>query len=81
MKIHQGICIAAAGVAVALAQAPANKATSIPTDGALLYATYCVDCHGKDAKGNGPMAATLSAKVPDLTRLAARNGAFFRWPG
>jgi mono/diheme cytochrome c family protein len=77
MKIHHGICIAAAGIAVALAQAPSEKAASIPTDGALLYATYCVDCHGKDARGSGPMAATLSAKVPDLTRLAARNGGVF----
>jgi mono/diheme cytochrome c family protein len=77
MKVHYGICVAAAGVAVALAQAPANKAASIPTGGALLYATYCVDCHGKDARGNGPMAATLSANVPDLTRLAARNGGVF----
>lgn len=35
---------------------------------------YCVVCHGKDAKGTGPLAATLKKKPADLTELSKRNG-------
>ena len=41
--------------------------------GPALYRAYCVVCHGKDATGNGPMAMSLKSKMPDLTRIAARN--------
>jgi len=40
---------------------------------------YCADCHGEDARGNGPRAFGLSIPPPDLTRLAERyDGAFPR---
>jgi mono/diheme cytochrome c family protein len=42
-----------------------------------LFREYCAPCHGADAKGNGPAAAALKAKVPDLTLLAKRNGGTF----
>ena len=42
-----------------------------------LYRAYCASCHGKDAKGNGPMAASLRIAPPDLTRIAARSGGKF----
>jgi mono/diheme cytochrome c family protein len=42
-----------------------------------LYRAYCASCHGKDAKGNGPMAVWLKVPPPDLTRIAARNGGTF----
>ena len=56
-----------------------------------LYRTYCSQCHGIDATGNGPMAEMLAIETPDLTTLATRNGAEFptesaarqidgRWP-
>lgn len=45
--------------------------------GAELYKTFCSSCHGARARGNGPVARTLKAKVPDLTRIAARNGGRF----
>jgi len=38
-----------------------------------LFNAYCVPWHGLDAKGTGPAAAALKAKVPDLTLLARRN--------
>ena len=38
---------------------------------------YCIVCHGKDARGTGPLAATLSPKPADLTGLALRNGGEF----
>lgn len=42
--------------------------------GSELYQHFCASCHGLKARGNGPVARTLKAKVPDLTRIAARNG-------
>ena len=37
----------------------------------------CADCHGADAKGNGPLAENLSKAPPDLTRIKQRsNGEF-----
>jgi mono/diheme cytochrome c family protein len=42
-----------------------------------LFRAYCASCHGVDAKGNGPAAAALKVKVPDLTLLARRNGGTF----
>jgi mono/diheme cytochrome c family protein len=42
-----------------------------------LYMTYCWQCHGPYASGNGPMAEILAIPTPDLTRLAARNNGEF----
>ena len=36
------------------------------------YLSNCASCHGKDAKGGGPVAGSLKLKVPDLTVLAKK---------
>ncbi len=46
-------------------------------EGADLYRAYCASCHGKDGKGNGPVAPMLRATVPDLTIIAKNNGGNF----
>jgi mono/diheme cytochrome c family protein len=38
-----------------------------------LFRAYCASCHGLDAKGAGPVAPSLKAKVPDLTLLESNN--------
>jgi hypothetical protein len=45
--------------------------------GAELYSVFCASCHGPQAHGDGPVAATLKPVVPDLTRIAARSGGTF----
>jgi mono/diheme cytochrome c family protein len=45
--------------------------------GADLYQAYCAVCHGKSAKGEGPMARSLKVAPADLTRIAMRNGGKF----
>ncbi|MGC1767992.1 MAG: cytochrome c, partial [Candidatus Acidiferrales bacterium] len=45
--------------------------------GADLYRAYCASCHGKDGKGDGPVAAELKATVPDLTMIAKNHGGKF----
>jgi hypothetical protein len=41
------------------------------------YAFYCATCHGTHGKGDGPTAAALAIRPPDLTRLAHRMGGTF----
>ncbi len=43
------------------------------------YHGACAACHGPEAKGDGPMVDLISIPVPDLTRIAARNGGEFPW--
>jgi mono/diheme cytochrome c family protein len=38
---------------------------------------YCAACHGRTAKGDGPIAPQLKTRPPDLTQLARRNGGSF----
>jgi len=48
-----------------------------PVEGSDLFLAYCASCHGPDAKGAGPAASPLNAKVPDLTLLASNNRGHF----
>ena len=50
-----------------------EAAKSIPA-GSGLFSTYCVVCHGADAKGTGPLADSLKRRPADLTLLAKNNG-------
>jgi mono/diheme cytochrome c family protein len=44
--------------------------------GAELFERFCASCHGTGARGDGPVAATLNVRVPDLTTIAARYDEF-----
>jgi mono/diheme cytochrome c family protein len=46
-------------------------------NGADLFHSYCVVCHGTDARGTGPLASSLTKRPADLTMLAATNGGTF----
>jgi mono/diheme cytochrome c family protein len=58
-------------------QAQARHDASAAAKGAVVYVRYCVSCHGKQARGDGPLAADLRVPVPDVTTLAARSGGRF----
>lgn len=71
-----------AGASSALAQAKKEvtvKTTPSPdlSRGKDLYESHCGSCHGKDGKGNGPVAAALKATPTDLTQLAKKNQGTF----
>lgn len=50
---------------------------SLELSGEALYVEYCAVCHGSDARGDGPLAAMLSIKPPNLRRLSVLAGAQF----
>ena len=45
--------------------------------GESLYRVHCASCHGVDGRGDGPVASSLKVEVPDLTRIARRQGGRF----
>jgi hypothetical protein len=45
--------------------------------GADSYSFYCASCHGRAAKGDGPLAPALMKHPTDLTTLARWNGGVF----
>ena len=67
-----------AALALALGAAGSGVAAQGGAEsGAALYADFCATCHGPAARGAGPTAPLLTVAMPDLTRLAARNGGVF----
>lgn len=63
------------------AQTPIPESTQSLVPGSMagedLFQFYCSSCHGRDAKGQTPRAASLRTRPPDLTRLSLRNGGTF----
>lgn len=50
------------------------KVGAAETDqGRQVYIQYCASCHGKDARGNGPVSPYLKIKAADLTLLTKKN--------
>ena len=41
------------------------------------FRSYCSPCHGRDGKGDGPVAPALKRRPTDLTTLAKRNHGVF----
>jgi mono/diheme cytochrome c family protein len=49
----------------------------IHPSGEALYLRYCASCHGREGKGQGPVASALRQPPSDLTTLARRAGGHF----
>ena len=61
-----------------LACATESHAADFSTySGADLYKRFCGACHGVKGEGDGPVAASFKIVVPDLTRIAKRQGGKF----
>lgn len=76
--------LAVAGVAVlaALLMMPApavaqDQQIKQVTPGGAVFSTYCAVCHGTSARGDGPLATSMSRKPANLTEIAKRNGGQF----
>lgn len=69
-----------AALALSLVTLVASQSAAADLElGRTTFAGACAACHGAEAKGDGPMAELISMPVPDLTRIAARNGGDFPW--
>ena len=68
--------LGAGGPAVAQVQRAPAPAAAVES-GRALFATHCASCHGKAARGDGPVADALRVRPADLTQLAKRNGGVF----
>jgi mono/diheme cytochrome c family protein len=42
-----------------------------------IFRYYCISCHGRNGRGDGPVAAALKTKPANLTRLTIANGGRF----
>ena len=62
------------GLALATSGQSCDDSEDISHAGEDLFATHCSRCHGMDARGAGPEAATLPTRPTDLTRLARSYG-------
>jgi len=67
----------ALGLVLGIAAGPAAAQESEVEAGRSEYLSACAGCHGRDAKGDGPMADLLSIETPDLTKLTERAGGAF----
>lgn len=41
------------------------------------FQAYCASCHGREGRGNGPVASQLTVQPADLTMIAARRDGRF----
>jgi mono/diheme cytochrome c family protein len=76
------LILVSAALGVLEAQNPPNvkivpvKSTSAAS-GQQMFNNYCATCHGKEGRGNGPVASAMKKAPADLTSLASRhNGKF-----
>ena len=79
--------ISVAALAVLLAGTPWSRAQDIDPAmppiltgslvGSDLYDTYCATCHGREGRGDGPVASVLVVLPADLTALSRLNGGTF----
>jgi mono/diheme cytochrome c family protein len=71
---HRGFVIAGLFLLATAAAARGGEPDKGIVAGGHTFKTYCASCHGKEAKGDGPLADSLRFRPPDLTLLAKRNG-------
>ncbi len=71
-KFAQWIALLSLGVGMAGAASAANMSL-----GEFEYRNSCAQCHGPDAKGEGPVTAFLRNLPPDLTMLQKNNDGVF----
>lgn len=78
MKHFSIAFVALALTTLASAQEPQQTLNvSEAAAGQNIHLRYCAACHGKEARGDGPLASGLSRKPPDLTTLASKNNGKF----
>ena len=57
----------------ALRAQSANSSSGNPSRGKKVFVTYCVNCHGRSGRGDGPIGKSLVPPAANLTRLAKKS--------
>ncbi len=70
------LALTAALIVAACATAPDERPARELT-GVEMYEQLCASCHGASGHGDGPVASLIKIGVPDLTRIAHRDGGEF----
>lgn len=76
--MHRALFILA--VAIGLAACVANRPDTRDVrelSGVEMYERLCSSCHGVSGHGDGPVSSLIKIGVPDLTRIAHRDGGEF----
>jgi len=78
-NIKHAILMSLLGAGIVLCSSRDSGATDqdIVEAGKREFARSCATCHGMDAKGDGPVAASLNVKPADLTQLSKNHGGVF----
>lgn len=71
---HVTIAIILAVIFLPFAAVAARAQDYSAYSGKRLYSRFCAACHGERGFGDGVVAASFSIMVPDLTRIAIRQG-------
>lgn len=61
----------------ACASEPPTRRELSAMSGLEMYESLCSSCHGVGGRGDGPVAPLVKIGVPDLTRIAQREGGEF----
>jgi mono/diheme cytochrome c family protein len=77
MWILRSAVLVPAALALSGCAHPGSHQSATVQSGAQLFRAHCSSCHGLQAHGDGPDAHTIDIPVPDLTRVASRNGGEF----
>jgi len=70
-----GLCTLGGAQKTNVVAVPAPRTSA--TSGKEMYLAYCATCHGKEGKGDGPVASALKVPPADLTTLSKRNDGKF----
>jgi hypothetical protein len=72
------ICLLPALVLLAAcATTGGQEGSTAQLSGAEMYERLCASCHGPGGHGDGPVSSLIKIGVPDLTRIALRDGGDF----
>jgi mono/diheme cytochrome c family protein len=74
---HIAIALILAIILLLVAAAAARAQDYSGYSGARLYSRFCASCHGDKGFGDGVVAASFNIMVPDLTRIAKRQGGVY----
>ncbi len=56
-----------------LGTSPIARTTANINDGRIYYTYYCIQCHGEDGSGNGPVGQSYVPKPTDLSSAAVTS--------